>query len=79
MAKPNQSRNEQTVQEQRIISELLAELQAIEERRQYAVRLHMLMDQHGPLEIPVQYERLFRRLPAGKAENTYDCICSHDT
>ena len=32
MAKPNQSRNEQTVQEQWIISELLAELQAIEER-----------------------------------------------
>jgi hypothetical protein len=55
MAKPNQSRNEQTVQEQWIISELLAELQAIEERRQYAVSLHTLMDQHGPLEIPVQY------------------------
>jgi hypothetical protein len=72
MAKPNQSPNEQTVQEQRIIWELLAELQAIEEWRQYAVSFHTLMDQHGPLEIPVQYERLFRRSPAGKEENKYD-------
>ena len=72
MAKPNQSRNQQTVQEQRIISELLAELQAIEERRQYAVRFHTLMNQHGHPEIPVQYERLFRHAPEGKEEKTHD-------
>jgi hypothetical protein len=72
MAKPNKSRAQQTVQEQRIITELLAELQAMEERRQYAVRFHTLMSQRCHLEIPVQYERLLRRLPAGKEENKYD-------
>jgi hypothetical protein len=71
MAQPNQSHNQQTVQEQRIISELLAEWQAIEERRQYALRFHALMNQHGHLERPVQYERLFRHAPEGKEEKTH--------
>jgi hypothetical protein len=43
MAKPNQSRNEQTVQEQRIISELLAELQAIDEKERVEVRFYELI------------------------------------
>jgi hypothetical protein len=63
MAKPNKSRAQPTLQEDRIITELLTELQAIEERRQCAVRLHMLMKQCCPLEIPVQYERLFLHSP----------------
>ena len=72
MAKPNKSRAQQTLQEQQIITELLTELQAIEERRQYAVRFHLLMHQRCHLDIPVQYERLFRRSPAGKEEKTPD-------
>ena len=72
MAKPNKSRAQQTLQEQQTVTELLAELEAIEEQRQYAVRLHMLMNQCCSLEIPVQYERLFLHSPARKEENTYD-------
>ena len=72
MAKPNKSRAQQTLQQHPMVEELLAELQAIEERRQCAVRLHMLMKQCCPLEIPVQYERLFLHSPARKEENKYD-------
>jgi hypothetical protein len=72
MAKPNKSRAQQTVQEHPLVMKLLAELQAIEERRQYAVRFHTLMNQRCHLEIPVQYERLFRRSPEGKEEKTHD-------
>jgi hypothetical protein len=72
MAKPNKSRDQQTGQEHPLVTELLAELQAIEEWRQCAVRLHMLMNQHCHLEIPVQYERLFLRSPAGHEENKHD-------
>jgi hypothetical protein len=72
MAKPHKSRDQQTVQEQRIITELLAEVEAIEERRQCVVRFHTLMDQHCPLEIPVQYERLFLHAPAGHVKHTHD-------
>src|SRR5262249_17003430 len=63
MAIPNTSRDHHTLQEHPMVTELLAELQAIEERRLWAVRLHTLMHQHGPLEIPVQYERLFLHSP----------------
>ena len=72
MAKPTKSRAQQTVQGQQVITELLAELQTIEERRQDAVRLHTLMNQHCPLEIPVQYERLFLHAPTRKEENRHD-------
>ena len=72
MAKPNKPRAQQTLQEHPMVEELLAELQALEERRQCAVRLHTLMNQHCPLEIPVQYERLFLHSPAGKEEKIYD-------
>ena len=64
--------NQQTLQEHPMVTELLAELQAIEERRQYAVRLHTLMHQRCPLETPIQYERLFLHSPARKEEKTYD-------
>ena len=72
MAKPNQSRAQQTLQEQQTVTELLAELKAIEEWRQYAVRLHTLMHQRCALEIPIQYERLFLHSPKRKEENRHD-------
>ena len=72
MAKLKQSRDQQTVQEDAIVQELLAEVQAIEERSQCAVRWHQLMNQHCHLEIPVQYERLFRRAPPPPEESTHD-------
>ena len=72
MAKPKKSRDQEKVQEHPMIKELWAELQAIEERKQCAVRWHTLMNPHGSLELPVQYERLFRRSPTGQEEKTYD-------
>lgn len=72
MAKPHDPHNHKVFQEHPMITELLAELQAIEERRQYAVRWHTLMNQHGPLAIPVQYERLFLRSPVGQEEKKDD-------
>ena len=54
MAKLTKSRDQKMGQEERIITELLTELQAIEEWRQYAVRFHTLVQQHCHLEIPVQ-------------------------
>jgi hypothetical protein len=72
MAKRKKARDQQTVQEDAIVQELLVELQEIEEQRQCAVRLHQLMDQHCHLEIPVQFERLFRRFPPRPAEFTHD-------
>jgi hypothetical protein len=72
MAKRKKSRDQQTVQEDAIVKELLMEVQAIAERRQCAVRLHQLMDQRCHLEIPVQFERLFRRFPPRPEESTHD-------
>jgi hypothetical protein len=72
MAKPTKSRAQQTLQEQQTIRELLAELEAIEERRQYAMRFHLLMNQRCHLDIPVQYERLFFHAPARKEERKQD-------
>jgi hypothetical protein len=72
MAKPKQSRAQQTLPEHPLVTALLAEVQLIEERRQCAVRFHTLMHQHCPLEIPVQYERLFLHAPAGHKEHTHD-------
>jgi hypothetical protein len=72
MAKLKKSRDQQTVHEDAIVQELLLELQASEERRQYAVRFHQLMNQRCHFETPVQYERLFRRFPARPEESTHD-------
>jgi hypothetical protein len=72
MAKRKQSRDQQTVQEDAIIQELLAEGQAIAERRQYAIRWHTLMNQRCHLEIPVQFERLWRRASTRPEESTHD-------
>jgi hypothetical protein len=72
MAKRKQSRNQQTVQEDAIIKALLMKLQAIAERRQGAVRLHQLMNQRCHREIPVQYERLWRRSPPQAQASTHD-------
>jgi hypothetical protein len=72
MAKGKKSRNQQTVHDDAIIEELLVEVQASAERRQCAIRLHTLMDQRCHLEIPVQYERLWRRVPTRPEESTHD-------
>jgi hypothetical protein len=72
MAKRKKAREQQTVQDDMIVQELMAELQAIQERRQCAVRLHQLMHQRCHLEIPVQYERLWRRSPPRPEESTHD-------
>jgi hypothetical protein len=53
MAKSNTPRDQQTLQEHPMVKELLAELQAIKERRQSVVRWHTLMNQPGHFEIPV--------------------------
>ena len=68
MAQPKKSRAQQTLPEHPLVTALLAEVQLIEERRQCALRFHTLMQQHCPLEIPVQYERLFLHAPGRKAE-----------
>ena len=72
MAKPHTSRAKQTLQEHPLVTALLAEVQAIDDKRQCALRFHTLMHQHCPLEIPVQYERLFLHAPAGHKENKHD-------
>ena len=72
MAKRKQARDQQTVQEDAIVQELLAELQAIAERRQYAIRWPTLMNQRCHREIPVQFERLWRRAPTRPEESTHD-------
>ena len=63
MAKRKKSRGQQTVQEDARVKALLVEVEAIEERRQCAVRLHQLMHQRCQRERPVHYERLVRRPP----------------
>ena len=72
MAQPKKSRAQPTLPEHPLVTALLAEVQAIDDRRQCAVRFHTLMHQHCPLEIPVQYERLFLHVPTGKEENNHD-------
>ncbi len=72
MAKPKKSRAQQTLPEHPLVTALLAELQAIDDRMQCAVRFHTLMNQRSHLEIPVQYERLFLHSPARKEEKNYD-------
>lgn len=53
MTQSHQARDQQTVQAQRIITVLLAALPAIEERRQWAVRLHTFLRQRCHRERPV--------------------------
>jgi hypothetical protein len=72
MAQPHPSRDQEAWQEEQRVQELLTEWQAIEERRQRTVRLHMRMHQRSHLEIPVQYERLFLHAPTRKEEKKYD-------
>ena len=72
MAKLTKSRAQQAWQEHPLVEELLAELYAIDDRMQDAVRFHTLMDQRCHLEIPVQYERVLLHVPAGKEEKKYD-------
>ena len=48
---------------------LLREFHAIDERATLARRLHQLMGQCMPIEIPVQYERLYLLSLAGRGES----------
>ena len=72
MAKRKQARDQQTMHDDAIVQELVAEVQAIAERRQCAVRFHQLMNQGYQLEIPVQYERLVRRAPPRPEAHPHD-------
>ncbi len=72
MAMPHKTRDQEVWQEQPLVQELLAEVHAIEVRMQWAVRWHQLMHQRSPLEIPVQYERLFLRFLHRKEEKNHD-------
>ena len=72
MAKPPETQDHTTWQEQPLVEELLAELLAIEERRQCTVRFHTLMNQRCHLEIPIQYERLFLHSPTRNKEKNHD-------
>jgi hypothetical protein len=51
---------------------LLVECHAIHDRATYARRFHQLMGQSSHIEIPVQFERLYRRSLARQEEPTYD-------
>jgi hypothetical protein len=72
MVKPDEFRDQNTVQEHPMVEELLVELQEIDDRRQWEGRLYRLMNQHSHIGIPVQYERLFLRSHAGKEEKQHD-------
>jgi hypothetical protein len=72
MTQSHQSRDQQTVQAQRIIAALLAALPAIEERRQWAVRFHTFLRQRCHRARPVQDARLFLRSLEGTEENKDD-------
>ena len=72
MTQSHQSRDQQTVQAQRIIAALLAALPALEERRPWAVRFQTFLHQRSHHEQPVEYERLCRRSLEGTEENKDD-------
>ena len=72
MAKPHNTREPEVLQEHPMVKTLLAELQAIDDRRQWEDRFYKLMDQRSHIGIPVQYERLFLCSYAEKEEKKYD-------
>ena len=72
MAKPHNTREPEGMQEHPMVKTLLAELQAIDDRRQWEDRFYKLMDQRSHIGIPVQYERLFLCSYEEKEEKKYD-------
>ena len=72
MGTPHETSDQEVLQEHPMITELLAEVQGIEDNLHWVVQFHTLMHQQCPLEIPVQYERLFLHAPARKEEIKHD-------
>ena len=72
MIKPHNTREPEVLQEQSMVKTILAELQAIDDRRQWEERFYKLMDQRSHTGIPVQYERLFLCSSEEKEEKKYD-------
>ena len=63
--------------EDAVWEQLMAELREIEERINYAIAFHKLMNQRSHIDTPVQYERLFLHSPGGKKEKEYDHRTGH--
>ena len=57
---------------------LMAEVQAIKDRRQREHRFHQLMHQCSHIGIPVQYERLFLSSLRKNAEKNHDDPRRHE-
>ena len=72
MTQSHQSRNQQTVQAQQIITVLRAAWPTMEARRQWAVRWHTFLRQRCHRERPVHDARLCLRSLEGTEENTDD-------
>jgi hypothetical protein len=58
--------------------QLMAEVQAMQDRAIVAHTFHTLMGQRSQIGTPVQYERLFLRSSGGKEEKTHDHSRSHE-
>ena len=72
MIKSHNTREPEVLQEHPMVKTILAELQAIDDRRQWEDRFYKLMDQRSHIGIPVQYERLFLCSYEEKEEKKYD-------
>ena len=72
MNKPHNTRELEVLQEHPMVKTILAELQTIEDRRQWEDRFYKLMDQRSHIGIPIQYERLFHYSSKEKKEKKYD-------
>ena len=72
MIKPHNTRESEVLQEHPMVKTILAELQTIDDRRQWENRFYKLMDQRSQIGIPLQYERLFLCSSEEKEEKKYD-------
>jgi hypothetical protein len=72
MIKPHNTREPEVLQEHPMVKTILAELQTIDDRRQWEDRFYKLMDQRSHIGIPVQYERLFLYSSEEKEEKKHD-------
>lgn len=72
MIKPHNTREPEVLQEHPMVKTILAELQTIDDRRQWENRFYKLMDQRSHIGIPVQYERLFLCSYEEQEEEKYD-------
>jgi hypothetical protein len=72
MIKPHNTREPEVLQEHPMVKTILAELQTIDDRRQWEDRFYKLMDRRSHIGIPVQYERLFLYSSEEKEEKKHD-------